>query len=53
MHALARFTGTALLALAAAGAGDVRAQEVLSFGDKVTIVSNTAGILGGIRIWER
>ena len=52
MHALARFTGTALLALAAAGAGDVRAQEAISFGDKVTITVGTpAG--GGYDIYGR
>lgn len=35
------------------GGGNARLLPVDDFGPKVTIVSNTAGILGGIRIWDR
>lgn len=35
------------------GGGNARLLPADAFGSNVTIVSNTAGILGGIRIWER
>ena len=35
------------------GGGNARLLEGISFPEKVTIVSNTAGILGGIKIWDR
>lgn len=35
------------------GGGNARLLPEGTFGEKVTIVSNTAGILGGIRIWDR
>ena len=35
------------------GGGNARLLENYDFGPKVTIVENTAGILGGIAIWER
>jgi polyphosphate glucokinase len=35
------------------GGGNARLLPADAFGAKATIVSNTAGILGGIRIWDR
>jgi polyphosphate glucokinase len=35
------------------GGGNARLLDDYDFGPKVTIVENTAGILGGIAIWER
>ena len=35
------------------GGGNARLLDGYDFGPKVTIVENTAGILGGIAIWER
>ncbi len=41
------------LYLGGGNARRVEREDLASLGDRVTVVENTAGILGGIRLWER